>query len=147
MRLGSSIQFMILPSPKNPYLENLNLYTIRYSIDCEDKSSQRRSGAQQAGVRGRVKSPAEMFVLQKWNSVRQIKILRIIMFLLFHLCVYIYIWISTVASISRSLYTYIYICEFWRAFLFVLFIPMYIYIYLHIYIYQDVLPCSSRLNL
>lgn len=65
MRLGSSIQFMILPSPKNPYLENLNLYTIRYSIDCEDKSSQRRGGAQQAGVRGRVKSPAEMFVLQK----------------------------------------------------------------------------------
>ena len=78
---------MILPSPKNPYLENLNLYTIRYSIDWEDKSSQRRGGAQQAGVRGRVKSPAEMFVLQKWNSVKQIKILRIIMLLLFHLCI------------------------------------------------------------
>ena len=31
------------------------------SINCEDESSQRRGGAQQAGVRGRVKNPAELF--------------------------------------------------------------------------------------
>lgn len=60
-------------------------------------------------------------------------------FVISSLCIHIYIWISTVASISRSLYTYIYICEFWRAFLFVLFIPMYIYIPTYIYIPR----CSS----
>ena len=36
-----------------------------FHLNREDESSQRRGGAQQAGVRGRVKSPAEMFVLQK----------------------------------------------------------------------------------
>lgn len=68
-------------------------------------------------------------------------------FVISSLCIHIYIYEYLQLHLYLVLYTHIYIYVNFEEHFCLSFLYQCIYIYLHIYIYQDVLPCSSRLNL